>query len=132
MPTGQPITQRLESQFAAQGTAATTGSTVIGEVQANGQVTAVTLTPNTTITGVATNNRVFTVTNRGQAGAGNTAVASVTFGAGTNAPASDEFNVPITNANVAENDVLSLDETVNGTGMAHGGGRVQVEVARSS
>lgn len=132
MPTGQPITQRLESNFPAQGTAGATSSTVLGEMQANGQVTSVALTPNATITGVATNNRVFSITNRGSAGSGNTVVASVTFAAGTNAPADDEFQLTITNPNVSENDVLSLDETVNGTGMTHSGGRMQVEVTRTS
>ena len=131
MPTGQPITQRLESVFPAQGTAGGTGSTVIGEVQQAGAVTSVTLTPNATITRVATNNRVFTVQNKGQDGTGTTSVATVTFGNGTNAAASDEFSVTLGTTAVAEGDVLALVETVNGTGATHPGGRVQVEIART-
>ncbi len=131
MPSGNPITQRLESNFAAQGTAATTGSTTIGEVQQNGAVTAATLTFNTTLTGAATNNRVFTVQNKGQDGTGTTSVATVTFGNGTNAASNDEFAMTLGTTTVAEGDILALVETVNGTGATHGGGRVQVEVTRS-
>lgn len=132
MPSGQPVTQRLEGNFPAQGTAATTGSTTVGEAQANGNVTAATLTFNAAVTGVATNNRVFTVQNKGQDGTGTAAVATATFAAGTNAAANDEFALTLGTTGVAENDVLALVETVNGTGMTHPGGRVQVEIARSS
>src|SRR4051794_30813377 len=127
MPSGQPVTQRLEGNFPAQGTAATTGSTPVGEAQANGNVTSASLTFNAAMTGAATNNRAFTVQNKSQDGTGTTAVATVTFAAGTNAAANDEFALTLGGTTtVAEGDILALMETVNGTGMTHPGGRVQV------
>ncbi len=113
-----------------QGTANATRTTVIGEAPFSGVVSAVTFIANATITGVVTDNRKFAVVNKGQAGAGTTEVAGLTFANGTNAAAADSraITLSVTPANlvVAVGDVLALVETINGTGLAHGGGLVTV------
>jgi hypothetical protein len=113
-----------EADHAAQATAATTESFVIGEAQINATATEVSIVPNAALTADATNNRTFTVTNTGQAGAGVVAVATlITNVAGGNWVAFDEklMTMSGTAANLVINagDVLSCVETVGGTGVAH-------------
>jgi len=118
----------------AQGTAATTQSTAIGRAPFKARVTRVTLTPNATITGAATNNRKFALVNKGADGNGTTEVAAITFGNGTNADdfAARELTLSGTAANLqlAPGDVLAVVETVNGSGMTSPGGVAHVELAR--
>lgn len=119
----------------APAAAATVAASEAVEAPFDGTVTAVTYTPTATITGVATNNRTIQVVNRGQSGAGSTVVATLTFGAGTNAAAFDETAVPLSgtpaNLTVAAGDILEFRSSANGTGLADPGGRVAVTIARS-
>ena len=108
----------------AQGTAATTESFEVGEAQQDFTVTEVSILPNAALTADATNNRTFTLQNRGSGGSGTTVIATlVTDVAGGNWVAHDEKLMTLSgtaaNLNVAQNDVLAVIETVGGTGVAH-------------
>lgn len=108
-------------------------STEILVAPQDGVVSSVTYTPVAAITGAATNNRTVSLVNTGQAGTGSTAVATLAFGAGTNAAASDETTVPLSgtpaNLNITAGDVLQWQSTHVGTGIADPGGLVTVNVA---
>jgi hypothetical protein len=113
-----------EADHAAQATAGTTESFVIGEAQINATVTEVSIVPNGPLTADATNNRTFTITNTGQSGAGVVAVATlITNVAGGNWVAFDEKLATLSgtagNLVIAAGDVLSCVETIGGTGVAH-------------
>src|SRR4051812_10669288 len=122
---------QLQASVPAQGTAGTTQSRVIGECQHGGTVREATLLPEAAVTGNATNFRTFQVVNKGQSGAGSTVVASFATSA---TPANDltaydekAMTLSATAANlvVAEGDILAAVETVGGTGVAHGGYKIQ-------
>ncbi|MFB4280843.1 hypothetical protein ACBJ59_36525 [Nonomuraea sp. MTCD27] len=97
-------------------------------------VTAVAYITEAAVTGAATNNRTVSVVNKGQAGAGSTTVASLTFGSGTNAVAYDETTVTLSgtaaNLDLAAGDVLQWRSIFAGTGIADPGGLVRVTVTR--
>lgn len=100
-----------------------------------GVVTSVTYIPAATITGATTNNRTVSVVNRGQAGAGTTVVATLTFASGVNAPAFDEKAIPLSataaDLVVAVGDVLEFRSVFAGTGIADPGGTVNLTLSRS-
>jgi len=133
--TGNIATPTVGATVPAQATAGTAQSTTIGRAPFAAKVTRVTLTPNATITGAATNNRKFALVNKGADGNGTTEIAGLTFGNGTNADDFDarDLTLSVTAANlvVAEGDVLAVVETINGTGLASPGGHVQVDIART-
>lgn len=97
-------------------------------------VTAVTYTPNATITGANTNSRTLNVVNKGATGVGATVVASKAFVSGVNATGYDETVITLsgTPANLAltAGDVLSLNSDSIGTGLADPGGLLRVTVTR--
>lgn len=135
-PSGQAPLIRSVGQNVPAAAAATAQDNVVGRAPLSGVVTEVTLTPEATITGAATNFRTFRLVNRGQDGTGTTVVASLAFDAATvTAAAFDERTLPLSGAagatTVAEGDVLVLDEVVAGTGLASPGGIVNVTVART-
>lgn len=113
------------------------GAAVAGSLAARspfaGSVSRVTYTPTAAVTGAATNNRTLQVVNHGQAGAGTTVVATLTFDAGVNAAAFDELALTLQAAAdlvVADGDILEFRSSPNGTGLADPGGLVTVEVNR--
>ena len=122
---------RLETTAPAAGAAAAQDQ-VIDRSPISGQVTSVRLIPEAALVANATNFRTFRVINKGQAGTGNTVVATLaTDTPGTDDLAAfDEKAIPITNPAVAEGDVLAADETVAGTGVAHSGYRLIVHIER--
>lgn len=130
-----PLTRTLTTTIPAQGTAGTTGDQVLGAAPFAGTVTAASLTPEAAITGANTNNRKFAIVNKGANGAGSREVAAITFASGTDAAAFDEAALRLTateaNLAVAAGDILAVVETVNGTGMTHAGGHLQVEISRA-
>jgi hypothetical protein len=125
--------------YTARSTAvATVGNDEVDEVlvcEYNGTVTAVTYSPDGTITGAATNNRTVSLVNRKQDGSGNTVIATLNFANGTNAPAGDEKAIPLSgtpaNLVVASGDVLEWQSTHVGTGIADPGGLVKVAIDRT-
>jgi hypothetical protein len=130
-----PLVRKLNVPAIAVGTAGNDDVTVIGPVPFNGVVTAVSYIPKAAITGAATNNRTVSVVNKKQDGSGTTAVATLTFGNGTNAAAFDEKAIPLSgtaaNLAVAAGDVLAFASTHNGTGIADPGGQLVVTLSRS-
>jgi hypothetical protein len=132
-----PLLRTIETEVAAQATAGTVQDQVIGEAPFAGTVTEVTIIPEAAVTANATNFRTFRVVNKGQAGAGTTVVA--TFATDTvttdDLAAFDEKTIPLSgtaaNLVVAAGDVLAADETVTGTGVAHGGYTIKVTISRS-
>lgn len=99
-----------------------------------GVVTGVSYVPVAAMNGAATDNRTLTLVNKGQDGSGAVQVASVQFGAGTNANAHDEFPLALSgtpaNLAVADGDILEFVSTHIGTGIADPGGLFQVTVAK--
>lgn len=131
-----PVKRTIEATIAAAG-AAVTQDQVIGRVPFSGVVSAVSIVPEAAGVANATNFRTFRVINKGQAGAGATVVAS----RATSVPTTDDLAAfaakAITlsgtpaNLSVVAGDILAVDETVGGTGLAHSGYKVLVEISRS-
>jgi hypothetical protein len=130
-----PLVRVIESNVPAVSTAGNSDDTVIGQAPFAGTVTDVEYIAEAAITGAATNNRTVTLVNKGQAGAGSTTVASLTFGAGTNAAANDDTTVALSgtaaNLTVAEGDTLQWRSVAVGTGIADPGGLVRITLSRS-
>lgn len=109
---------------------------VIGEAPFAGEVVEVTFTPEANLTANATNFRTFRVINKGQDGNGTTVVASFATDTVTTDDLSDfdEKAIPLSgtpaNLVVAAGDILALDETVAGTGVAHSGYSIEVVLNR--
>lgn len=122
----------LETTVPAQATAGTVQDTIIGEASHGGTVNEVTVVSEAAVTANATNFRTIRVLNKGQAGTGSTVVASLALDTpGTdNLVAFDEKAIPLSataaDLVVAAGDVLAADETVTGTGLAHGGYTIKV------
>lgn len=133
MPSGAaPFVVKLEAELPASATGASASSTI--RVPFDGTVTSVTYAPVAAITGAATNNRTISVVNHGQAGAGTTVMATLTYNSGTNSAAFDENTIPLSGVTGATafltGDILEVKSVFNGTGIADPGGTVFVEVSR--
>lgn len=115
--------------------AAVTDTQMVGAAPVAGTVTAVEIISNAAVTGDNTNTRTFTLTNKGQAGAGTTVVATLALTTGNDLVAADAkaFTLSATPANlvVAAGDVLQLAQTVGASGLAHSGGVLRVVIAHT-
>jgi hypothetical protein len=135
MPETSPLVHTLRADADAVGTAGNDGISELGEAPYAGTVTAVRYIPSATITGANTNSRTVTVTNRGQAGAGSTNVATLALVSGVNATGHDDKAITLSgtpaNLVVAAGDALTFDSTHVGTGITDPGGVVEVEITRS-
>jgi hypothetical protein len=134
---GAPLTKTISATIPAQGTAGTAQDNTVSEAPVDGTVSAVRLIPEANLTADNTNNRIFRLLNKGQTGSGSTVVATYQSNvAGGSLTAFDEklATLSATPANlvVAQGDVLVLDETVAGTGVAHSGFRVEVDISRTT
>jgi hypothetical protein len=105
---------------------------ILGEVAADGTVTAASYIPDAAITGANTNTRQLRLVNRGQAGAGVAVVASLQFDAGVNGVAGDEKALTLSgtpaNLQVKAGDVIAMESNAVGTGIADPGGLFQLEI----
>lgn len=133
MPSGAaPLVQKLEAELPASATGASASATI--RAPFDGTVTSVTYAPVAAITGAATNNRTISVVNHGQAGAGTTVMATLTYASGVNAAAFDENAITLSAVAGATafvtGDILEVKSVFNGTGIADPGGTVFVEVTR--
>lgn len=128
-----PFGTTLQTAVQPQATAGSNLNTNVFRCPADATVSAVTYAPVTAITGANTNTRSVSLVNKGQAGAGNTVVATIQYNAGVNAAAADENAVTLSgtpaNLNVAAGDILQWQSTAVGTGIADPGGLVVVTVA---
>lgn len=114
--------QTLTDTIPAQAVAATVQTTVLDfAAPSDGVVEAASFTPDATITGDATNNRIFTLRNVTK-GEDLGAIDTTTTLTEDVAEALTLDGTP----NVSGGDKLSVIETVGGTGVAHGGGTISV------
>lgn len=134
MSDSAPLTKTIEATIPAQ-TIAATADQSITEAPFDGIVTAVRLVPEAAVTGNNTNNRIFTLVNKGQAGAGTTVVATLALTTGVNLAAFDEkpftLSVVAGATTVVAGDVLAVVEAVTASGLAHEGARVLIDISRS-
>jgi hypothetical protein len=132
-----PITERFQATIPAA-SAAVAQDQVVAESHVAGKVTAVSFTPEANITAHATNYRTFRLLNKGQSGAGSTVIASFATDTVTtdDLTAFDEKQLTLSSTAadlvVAVGDILAWDETVAASGVATSGGRVEIEIARTS
>lgn len=132
-----PLVRTIEGDVAAQSTAGTTQDEVIGEAPFAGTVTGASITPEAAVTADGTDFRTFRVVNKGSDGSGDTVVAS--FATDTvsddDLVAFDETELTLSataaDLEVAEGDILVADETVGGSGVAHGGYHMRIDISRS-
>jgi hypothetical protein len=130
------VKRTIEATIAPQGTANAAQDQVVGKAPYAGRVASVAIIPEAALTANGTNFRTFRVINKGQSGSGSTVVASFATDTPTtdDLAAFDEKAIPLSgtpaNLNVAAGDVLAVDETVAGTGVAHSGYKAIVEIRR--
>lgn len=136
MPDTAPYIQKVQGTVPAAAAAAAQDE-VIGKAPFAGEVSRATIIPEAALTADAANNRTFRLVNKGQAGTGTTVIASYQSNVGGgNLVAFDEKELTLQGAQgsatrqVAEGDVLALDEVVAGTGVAHSGYEAVVEISR--
>lgn len=130
-----PLVKTLSATVPAAGAAVAQDET-IGEAPFTGTLAGASITPEANLTANGTNYRTFQIVNKGQDGNGTTVMA--TFA--TDTPTTDDLadfdekSIPLSvvaNAvNVTAGDILAAVETVTGTGVAHSGYTVQVELSR--
>ena len=134
MPDQAPLVKRYEATIPAA-VAATDQDQAITEAPYDATVTSASIIPEAAVTGDNTNNRTFTLVNKGQTGVGTTVIATLALTTGVNLAAFDEklftLSVVAGATAVAQGDVLLVNEVHGGTGLAHSGGRVIVEFTRS-
>lgn len=113
-----------QTDHVAQGTAGTSEGCVVGRAPFDGTLVTASIIPQAALTADATNNRTFSLHNRGQAGTGTTVMATlVTDVAGGNWVAYDEKFMTLSgtpaNLQFSQGDVFAIVETTGGTGVAH-------------
>ena len=108
----------------AWGTAATVSEEVSFRAPHPLRINDVRFTPDSAITGNATNFATLRVRNKGLAGTGTTVMATLAFDTPTtdDVAAFDEKAIPVSatsaNRNAVEGDVIAVEKTVGGTGLA--------------
>lgn len=134
MADSAPLVRVIEADVPAVSTAGNDDDTVLGVAPFNCTVTSVVYVPEAAITGAATNHRTVSLVNKGQAGAGTTSVASLTFDNGVNATAYDERTITLSgtaaNLDLAAGDTLQWRSIHVATGITDPGGLVRVTVTR--
>lgn len=130
-----PLVHSIRENVPGVATANADDAINIAKAPYAGTVSAVSYAPEAAMAqGDGTNNRVFSLINKGQAGAGTTVIA--TFSTQTAAFAADDeraLTLSGTPANlvVAAGDVLEWSSDANGTGVVDPGGLVSVDISRS-
>jgi len=102
---------------------------VVGRVRYPGTVNSVEYIPGWSVTGANTNSRTLTLYNRGQSGAGTTAIATLALTSGVNLTKYQAKTITITAANavVAPGDLLEWESLHVGSGLPDPGGQVVVQ-----
>lgn len=108
--------------------------TLVGRITRPGVVNSVEFVPNWTLSGANTDSRTYTLYNRGSAGAGTTAIATLALASGVNLTkfASKVITVTAANATVAVGDVLEWESLHVGNGLPDPGGKVIVQQSLGS
>lgn len=129
-----PLQRVIEADVPAVSTAGNDEDTIIGQAPFDCTVTAVQYVAEQAITGANTNTRSVSLVNKGQAGSGTTAVATLQFDSGVNASANDEKTVTLSgtaaNLDLSAGDTLLWRSLHVGTGQTDPGGLVRVTVTR--
>lgn len=114
--------------FAPTSSGGGTVDSAVARTQDPGEVKRVSIIPTIAITGANTNNLRLALRNK-KFGGGDVAVAALTFSSGNNAPALTDTEIPLVGGNEAyvDGDILYLEKTENGTGMASSELLLQVE-----
>ena len=135
MPVTAPHITTIRVRVPGQATAGTDSTFAVGVAPYAATVTKVSYITDDAITGHASNNRTFSLVNRGASGSGTTSVATITSNASTSFTAFDEkaLTLSATAANrvVAEGDVLAFFSDANASGVADPGGLVVIELSRN-
>lgn len=121
MPTSAPL---------ASAATAVTAETIIGRSSFKAAVVGAWFIPAANMTGAATNNRAISLVNRGAAGAGVTALATITYTGSVNGTALIAQAMTLgADVAVASGDVITAQALVNGSGLPlTAGGVVAVEL----
>jgi hypothetical protein len=135
MANAAPHTTKIQVRMPAVA-AGSDATSAVCQSPFDGVVTDVKYAPDATITGVVTNNRTLSVVNKGQAGSGNTSVATNTYANGVNITNFVPTLIPLSgtpaNLVVANNDCLAFASVHNGTGLADPGGLLTVTISRTA
>ncbi|MFJ6579249.1 hypothetical protein ACIQMY_25220 [Streptomyces sp. NPDC091368] len=131
-----PYVRVIEADVPAVGTAGNDEDTIVCQAPFDATVTLVEYVPEAGITGAATNNRTFSLVNKGQAGSGATSVASLAFDSGSvTATANNEKAITLSgtpaNLVLAAGDTLLWRSIHIGTGITDPGGLVRVTLSRN-
>lgn len=103
--------------------------TIVGRARFAGIINSVEYIPNWTMTGAATNNRTFTLFNRGSAGIGTVTVAQLLMTAGASMTKFSAVSLSITTsaAAISVGDILEWESLHVGAGLGDPGGQVIVQ-----
>lgn len=112
--------------------AASDFTSTVCEAPFDGKISSASYTPDAGVTGANTETRTIQIINKGQAGSGTTAVATLALTSGVNMTADDEKALTLSSTAadlvVAQGDIIAFKSTHSGsTGLADPGGLVQVE-----
>ena len=130
-----PVSRSHQRTVAAVGTAGNDLTTNIVRVDADGVIDAVYYVPASTITGANTDTRKVVLVNKGAAGSGTTAIATLQFNSGVNATANVAKTITLSGTAadlaVSAGDILQWQSTHVGTGITDPGGLAVVVVGRT-
>lgn len=130
-----PVSRSRQCPVAAVGTAGNDLTTNIVQVEADGVISSVKYIPASTITGANTDTRKVVLVNKGAAGSGTTAIATLQFNSGVNATAAiaKTITLSVTAADLAVSagDILQWQSTHVGSGIADPGGLAVIVVGRT-
>jgi hypothetical protein len=130
-----PLSRTHQRSVAAVGTAGNDLNANLVRAEADGVISAVYYVPASTITGANTNTRKVVLVNKGAAGSGTTAIATLQFNSGVNATAdiAKTITLSTTAADLAvtSGDVLQWQSTHVGSGITDPGGLAVVVFGRS-
>ena len=98
-------------------------------IKRTGLINSVVFYPNWTMAGANTNSRTYTLYNRGQAGAGTTAIATLPLTAGTDLTkfVAKTITITVANATVAIGDTLEWESLHVANGLPDPGGHVVIQ-----
>lgn len=132
-----PFNTEYQSRVPGQATAGTDSAWNVCRAPYAGTVSGVSYTADAAIVGNDTNNRKFSLVNKGQAGSGTTEIAAITTTASpaNGLAANDEKALALSgtaaNRVVAEGDILQFVSDANSAGVVDPGGVVRVNIERS-
>lgn len=128
-------TRRYSANIPAQATAGTGQAAIVAEMKVAGSLSEAAIQPSAAVTFNGTNYRIFTLFNRGLTGVGTVVMATYdtsVVGLVDNDETLMVLSATPANLLVVAGDILEIVETIAGTGVAHGGYRVEAAVAASA